>query len=213
MSEFDFRVRQMCLTDVEEVVEVHLAAFSGFFLSRLGPRFLETYYKTALSDPGTRALVAVSPSGLIGFGLANSDPGGFYSRLLRDEWLRFAVAALPALLSDPAVVPGLWRALNKPADAARDPGIAGLFSLAVLPSMHGHGVGSHLVRGLVSELGSSGATGMTLETDARSNQVVRQFYEGMGFTAIRRYEVGDGREMIEYHLAIAQAKKGVTPDE
>ena len=43
-QEFGFTVRPMAQADVPLVVETHLSAFPGFFLSFLGPRFLALFY-------------------------------------------------------------------------------------------------------------------------------------------------------------------------
>lgn len=183
---------------VSDVVNVHLASFRGFFLTELGPAFLRAYYRGAVRDPSATALVAMSGGRVVGFVVGSGEPGGFYGRLLRRGWLRFGVAALPAVLRRPAVVGRVLRAVRKPAQAATPAGVAGLYSLAVSPDGQGRGVGGALVERFCAELDDAGSERVRLETDASGNDAVNAFYRAHGFDQAREYTTPEGRRMLEY---------------
>ena len=107
----------MGAADVARVVELHLAAFPGFFLSFLGPRFLRLFYAEAVAVGGI-CLVVEARGGVAGFVAGSDRPGGFYGALLRRRALAFALAAAPALLRRPSSALRVARALLKPRQAA-----------------------------------------------------------------------------------------------
>lgn len=75
--------------DIDQVVAVHLANFPGFFLSFLGPHFLSLYYLGICSAlEGIGFVYSNSVGELVGFVAGSSNPRGFYSRLLKRDWLR-----------------------------------------------------------------------------------------------------------------------------
>jgi len=91
-------VTDMQMEHVKSVVEVHLQSFRDFFLTFLGRNFLSELYRGILTDPSGIALVAVADERITGFVAGTEAPAGFYKRLLRKRWWRFAWASLPAII-------------------------------------------------------------------------------------------------------------------
>src|SRR5579863_3984512 len=87
-------VRNMACQDIDDVVEVHLRSFPGFFLSLLGPAFLKRLYSELLDDPSGIAIISKHNGRVQGFVAGTAEPRGFYRRLLVKKWLPFALASV-----------------------------------------------------------------------------------------------------------------------
>ncbi len=192
------RIVTMRREHVREVVEVHVRAFPGFFLTSLGPAFLRTFYRAAADADGAIALVALEGDGVAGFAVGNRRPAGFYRRLLRCRWSLFALAAIPRVVRSPSSVPGVLRALAYPSTRSGDEAAAGLFSIAVDPVAQGAGVGRGLVAAFEREAAAAGALRVVLETDAERNEAANALYRSSGYAVAREFEQTPGRRMLEY---------------
>lgn len=192
-------IRPMTMGDVGAVTAVHLAAFPGFFLSFLGPRFLRELYRALVADDEGIAFVAVEGERVIGF-VAGSGSGGFYRRAARRRWLRFAWASLGAFLRRPRIAPRLVRALVAPPKSSSDGAL--LMSLAVDPQVQRSGAGKLLTRAFADRARERGAAAVVLTTDRVGNDAVNAFYRAQGFTVASEYLTPEGRAMNEYILYI-----------
>jgi hypothetical protein len=95
-------IRPIKIEDVEAVVKVHSASFPGFFLSFLGPRFLDLFYRSFLEDSEGIGFVALNVDEfVIGCVVGTLVPGGYFKRLLRRRWWAFCLASASALLRRP----------------------------------------------------------------------------------------------------------------
>lgn len=84
-----FKMREMLKTDISDVVDIHMTAFEGFFLQRLGRKFISEYYRFVLDYNGSIALVCLNESHSVsGFVVGFEDPANFYKQL-RASMFRF----------------------------------------------------------------------------------------------------------------------------
>jgi len=188
--------------DVPAVVDVHLRAFSGFFLSFLGARFLALLYRAAI-ELDEIALVADVAGRVTGFVMGTADPSGFLRQLLRSRFLEFAIAACPAIVRRPRATLRVARAVRKPATARKSAGTATLMSLAVDPLFQTRGQGRLLVEEFVAQSSVRGAFRVDLTTDKYGNDGVNAFYIAMGFRVDREITTPEGRVLYEYVLNFA----------
>jgi len=197
-------IRPMIPSDVNTVVDVHLAAFPGFFLSFLGAGFLRQIYRGILGDASGIAFVADRNGQCVGFVAGTAVPAHFYGRLLRRRFLPFAFHGGLAVLRHPRAASRLLRAFARPS-AAPPPttGLAELMSLGVLPSHREGGLGARLVERFNAEAAARGATTVFLSTDAANNDGVNRFYIRIGFTLARTFTTPEGRAMNEYERSLA----------
>jgi ribosomal protein S18 acetylase RimI-like enzyme len=201
MNETESPLVPMKPEHIQAVVMAHLASFPGFFLSFLGPRFLSLYYAGICAAPEGIGLVYLNISGIpAGFVAGSANPRGFYSRLLKRDWLRFALASISAVIRKPAVigriVRGLFHAGGNPVGVE----VAGLFSIGVLPELQGTGAGKVLMQGFLQEASKRGCKRVFLTTDRNDNDAVNSFYQKLGFSIERQYETPEGRCMNEYWI-------------
>jgi len=196
-------IREANREDIRDIVEIHLESFQGFFLSFLGPRFLSLYYLSICSTPEGIGFVYLNSAGKpVGFVAGSSNPRGFYSRLLKRDWLRFSFASLGAILKKPWVIRRLFRALLHPSGNPIGDEVAGLFSIGTLPELQGTGIGKKLVQSFLDEARRRGCKKVFLTTDRDRNDIVNTFYQRLGFHIERQYETPEGRRMSEYWIEL-----------
>lgn len=195
-------VTAMQADQIKNVVEVHLQSFPNFFLTFLGRNFLSELYRGLLDDPSGIALVTMADDRLAGFVVGTTQPAGFYGRLLKKRWWRFALAACGPLAKRPGSLPRLLRAARLPQQVTRAEDRGTLMSIAVLPGMQGRGIGQILVRSFLAEAKRRGLARVDLTTDKNNNAAVNVFYQRLGFALNRSYITPEGREMNEYMIAL-----------
>lgn len=192
--------------DISAMVLVHQAGFPGFFLTFLGPKFLDQLYAALLNDPDGIGFVASGSIGISGFVVGTAQPAGFYRRLLRQRWWRFALASAPSVLRRPSIIPRLWRAFSMPEQATQQAHRGTLMSLAVLPDAQGQGIGQDLVRAFLEEAIRRNLHQVDLTTDRKDNEAANRFYQKLGFACERVYVTPEGREMNEYVIDLSVHK-------
>lgn len=180
------QIRPAQTSDIAQVVQVHIQAFPGFFLTLMGTRFLRLLYSGFLNHPTGISLVAcpqAKPSEVIGFVVGTTQPQGFFSQLLRQHWLAFAMASLWPLLKKPGLVfVKLWSALFYRGESLPDqPNAALLSSLGVKPTAQGQQIGQQLVSAFLAHAQTAGATAVYLTTDQSDNAKANHFYTKLGF--------------------------------
>ncbi len=184
------------------VAELHLAAFPGFFLSRLGRRFLFELYRVFSCDKSCIALVAEEPStgDVLGFAVGTLKPSGFFRSLVRKRWWAFFVASLSAFFKDPRIALRLLRALLYRGDMPKDKERALLSSIAVIPEQRTFGLGEALLKGWIKGVREAGLKGGYLMTDALDNDAVNRFYIKNGWKMESISVTPEGRKMLCYVL-------------
>lgn len=203
-------IRKIKLSDVNHVVAVHLSSFPGFFLSFLGSRFLSLFYSGICTAPEGIAFVYLNDAGApVGFVAGTSNPGGFYSRLLKRDWLKFALASIVPVLKKPSTILRVARAVSHPSDNPIGDDVAGLFSIGVLPELQGTGAGKILVQAFLDEAKQRGCKRVFLTTDRDNNNSVNSFYEKLGFEIERQYVTPEGRRMNEYWIPLSDKGRGI----
>lgn len=201
-------IRKIQTSDVRQVVTVHLSSFPGFFLSFLGSRFLSFFYSGICSAPEGIAYVYLNEVGIpVGFVAGTTNPAGFYLRLLKRDWLKFAFASIIPVLKKPSVLGRVARAVSHPAGNPIGDDVAGLFSIGVLPELQGTGAGKILVRAFLDEAKYRGCKRVFLTTDRDNNEAVKLFYEKLGFEIERQYVTPEGRRMNEYWITLTEDVK------
>jgi GNAT superfamily N-acetyltransferase len=196
-------IRDLEMRDVGQVVAVHLCSFPGFFLSLLGSRFLSLFYSGIVSATEGIGFVYLDGGGVpVGFVAGASNPGGFYTRLLKRYWLKFGLASILPVLRKPSIIKRVARAVFHPAGNPVGENFAGLFSIGVRPELQGTGAGKLLVQAFLSEAQARGCTRVYLSTDRDSNEVVNEFYLRCGFTVERQYATPEGRRMNELWMTL-----------
>ena len=192
-------LRKMQLSDVDQVVKVHLSSFQGFFLTFLGPRFLSLLYRYFVSSAHGVGYVSVDHGHeLVGFVCGSTQPSGFFRTFFKNQWWRIILAALWPLIRHPSIGPRLLRAVLYPPQTSTAQGTATLMSIAVLPGRQNKGIGKMLVQEFLGEMQRRGAQRVNLTTDKENNDSVNAFPHCLGFQLVRSFATPEGRWMNEY---------------
>ncbi|WP_169817596.1 GNAT family N-acetyltransferase [Chlorobaculum limnaeum] len=203
MDDFDCNISLIKNEHIESIVKVHQASFPGYFLSFLGPKFLSLFYKAISSSPEGISFVYINDIGSpIGFVAGTTNPRGFYSRLLKQKWLSFALAAIPAILRKPSVFLRVLRGVLHPSGNPKGKNVAGIYSIGVLPEYQGIGAGKKLVKVFFENAKQRGCNRVFLTTDQDNNDAVNAFYLKSGFNIERQYITPEGRRMNEYWITL-----------
>ncbi len=201
------QIRPAQTSDIAQVVQVHIQAFPSFFLTLMGTRFLRLLYSGFLNHPTGISLVAcpqARPSEVIGFVVGTTQPQGFFSQLLRQHWLAFAMASLWPLLKKPGLVfVKLWSALFYRGESLPDqPNAALLSSLGVKPTAQGQQIGQQLVSAFLAHAQTAGATAVYLTTDQSDNTKANHFYTKLGFKLAGTCKRPHGRILNRYLIKL-----------
>lgn len=190
-------IREMTHSDLGAVVDIHANAFDGFFLTRMGPRFLRAYYQTVLEFESSIALVAYDTEAdrAQGFAVGFRDPQGFY-HLFGQRRRRVAPAILLAVLRNPGLMPTILHNIRRVDAQAQQPvNAVELSSIAV--GVPRRGVGGALLEAFADKARSEGVHRLILTTDAEGNDPVREFYEARGFN-LEGFETRAARQLCRY---------------
>ncbi len=195
---------------VDKIVDVHMEAFPGFFLTFLGPRFLKKSYKSLVYDRTCVSFVAEDEQthDVLGFIIGTLMPAEYFKRLLIKRWYAFCLASVTAVLKRPTVIKRLFRAMFYRGDAPSGPLRVLLSGVAVSPNLQKQGIGKALVERWVEEVGRRGGTGCYLTTDAKNNDKVNNFYQKLGWKIESTYTTPEGRVMNRYIFDLPQNAEG-----
>jgi ribosomal protein S18 acetylase RimI-like enzyme len=199
-----FLVRPAKHDDLGGIVEVHSAAFPGFFLTDMGKPFLRTYYRVVLRYDCGILQVAEEDGSISGFISGFLDPVCFYRFMSANKW-RFVLPMFLGFVRKPwllrRILGNSKRVVQpKAPDGCLSEVTCELSSIGVRPEMSGQGLGGQLVRGFVTSAASQNAACVFLTTDAKNNEDVNAFYKRLGFQLERILTETGNRPKNEYVL-------------
>lgn len=179
----DLTVRTVVDSDLPAVVGVHQTAFKGFFLDRMGPRFLQAYYKSVLDYKNSIFLVSVDDAANInGFAVGFIDPDAFYAHFRAQRR-----KLMPIILKSLMMRPWLFMAIARNTRRLADTDISGdrLVELSSIgTSKRGAGIGKVLLNAFCRRCTELGADRVRLTTDRDDNIPVLNFYLSQGFESL-----------------------------
>ena len=197
------RIRKAMDSDIDQIVSVHRAAFSGFYLDRMGPAFLRVYYECALANAGVISLVAVQESGAIeGFVVGFKSPKLFYTEF-KSVKSRLLLPMILAILRRPLLlIPSVANVfkVDKDSTTENDGTYTELVSIGV--TGNGKGMGSQLLRKFIDVAYLSDVNEIRLTTNRDDNDSVNQFYLKHGFQNMG-IEYRNKRALNKYSLEIS----------
>ncbi len=184
--------------DIDAVVEVHLAAFPGFFLSMLGPAFLRAMYQAFLLSGGGIFVVGEEGGLVRGFAVGAMKSAGRDRDLARRHAMRFLLSSIPGILRNPVKVGRrLLARLRSGGDEYQVPDCAAtLRSIGVVPDMRGRRFADELLREFERRASTLGAKSVALTTDANDNARAIRFYLKNSYEIAGSFESGEGRAML-----------------
>ncbi len=169
-------------SDIPQIVDIHLRAFEGFFLTSLGPHFLRLYYDSVRSYQGGVLLKCVNQGKTIGFCAAALHSAGFNKHLVKHRLPDYILMGARLVFTRPQA---LWRLFlnfsKEDADHGDTGDYAELLSIGVDPDVQRSGAGKQLLQALEKEVESRNGKKLSLTTDYYDNDKAIGFYRALGY--------------------------------
>lgn len=189
-------IRKATINDVDTIVEIHLNAFEGFFLTSLGAEFLRFYYSCFVRSNETVTMIAEENGVIYGFSASSKFCKGFNSRLIKSNLIAFGLLSFKLLLIKPISLLRLVKNLSKKGENVIDNGnYAELYSIGVCKSAQGKGVGKMLLLKSEQVMKEEGVTRVSLTTDFDNNEQAVGFYHSMGYETLYEFVTYPNRKM------------------
>jgi len=191
-----FKIIEGSKQHVNQMTEVHLSAFPGFFLSELGTFFLKVYYSSIIrNDDGITLVLLDSSEKVIGFCVGSKQSRGFHTRLIKRNLIDYFLASLVIILKNPAGIIRIIRNLEK-RSALNDDGLySEVLSIALLPRYKSRGLGNNLLTSFEKIVITKGSRQVSLTTDYYNNDKVIEFYFKSGYTPMSTFIAYPKRKM------------------
>lgn len=189
-------IRRAKIDDVDAIVEIHLNAFRGFFLTSLGRAFLNFYYTCFIKSRETITMVAEEDNVIYGFSASTKFCRGFNSRLIKSNLLSFGFLSLKLLFIKPSSLFRLVSNLTKKgANVNDEEDYAELYSIGICRLAQGKGIGKKLLAQLEEEMKNEGICRISLTTDYFNNSQAIGFYHSMGYKVLYEFSTYPNRKM------------------
>ena len=189
-------IRKATINDVDTIVDIHLDAFKGFFLTSLGSAFLNFYYTCFVKSSETVTMVAEEEGIVYGFSASTKVCKGFNSRLIKNNLFAFGMLSLKMLFTSPKALIRLAKNLTKKGEGVEDnEDYAELYSIGVSKSAQGKGVGKKLLTASEEILKKEGVRRVSLTTDFDHNEQAVGFYHSMGYETLYEFVTYPNRKM------------------
>ena len=181
------------------IIDVHLQAFQGFFLSSLGRRFLTLYYTTLMKSPkGILICMFNEAQKVVGFAAGTSISKNFHKEILFNKPFAYAWILLPKVIFNPAIIFRLIKNMSKNSSEERDDGnYAELLSIAVSPRYASDGAGKKLLNAFEDQVLENHCEQIALTTDKKNNEKVLSFYQKNGYEVFYEFEAYPSRAMYK----------------
>lgn len=194
-------IRDALQADISKIVDVHIKAFQGFFLTSLGSRFLTRLYEGFLLKDEGILRAAIVDGQIVGFSAGTTTPESFFVELRQDKWFSFLWAAIPGLLLNPIVVfTKLYNALFYKGDPVESLNSAALLSsIAVDPDFKGQSIGKLLLEDFEQQVTQrSELHYVYLITDKFGNDSVVNFYKKRQYVQDSEFSQSGNRVMLRF---------------
>lgn len=192
----NMEIRKAAINDVDIIVEIHINAFKGFFLTSLGPKFLKFYYSCFVKSDETVTMIAEEEGKVYGFSAATKVCKGFNGRLIKNNLSAFAILSLKMLFTSPSALLRLVKNLTKKGKGVKDnEDYAELYSIGVGKMAQGKGVGKKLLAASEEALKQEGVKRVSLTTDYEHNEQALGFYHLMGYDTLYEFVTFPNRKM------------------
>lgn len=189
-------LKEVELSDIQSVVDVHNIAFKDFFLTELGSDFLLKYYSSILSNKEGIIIGLFDEGELVAFCAATTRSKGFNKRILINNVLIFTIIGIKLIFSKPYALIRLFRNLSKRTVSQQDQGeYAELLSVAVHNNKQNLGIGKKLLIELENQLVKRGIKQLSLTTDYYNNEKAIGFYHTLGYEVMYDFVAYPNRKM------------------
>lgn len=196
------KIRRISRNDVTEVASLHREIFPDYFLSRMGQRFLELFYRQFGNETGNCGYAAESGGEFIGLVVGTSNPSCLFNRFYRENFKELALITAARLLQDRSIRPSLYQrkahfgyalkslvSKKEPAESVHGLNKFDLMAIGVKPEFRGTGLAENLLERFCGQVRAEGAAMINLSV-FQSNSRAIAFYKKCGWQLIRETSTG-----------------------
>lgn len=191
-------VRNLSTADCNQIAELHFKAFQSFFLTSLGRRFLRFFYRSIILDFDGVAIGLFKEGQLLAFAVGTVKKNGFYTRILKKNFLGLGMAAIPYLLKKPGKIFRLFQnLLSQDSSNLELENIACLLSICVDPAKGSMGYGKQVLKEFEEQVFLRSKK-ICLTTDAEKNDNVNDFYRANSYMLLKSFYVSKRKMNLYY---------------
>lgn len=189
-------IRKVKHKELNQIVNIHILAFKGFFLTELGERFLKTYYNSIRNSKNGILIGYFEDNELLGFCATTLISKGFNKRIIIDNLFDYIRVSIELLFKNPKAILRLYKNLSKTTTEIEDNGeYAELLSIAISPNHQGKGIGNALILELEKILLEKDIKKLSLTTDFYNNTKTLEFYYTLGYKIMYEFITYPNRKM------------------
>lgn len=191
-------IRDLKIEDANVVAGLHKRAFSSFFLTKLGHRFLVNFYTAIFQSKDSINVGLFIDDKLVGFAVGAQKSQSFYTNILKKNFLKLGLAAFIPLLLNPLYIYRLFISLTSSSEV--DESIkedAILLSICVDPINSTKGNGT-LLLSKFEGIAFGFSDLISLTTDANDNDSVNSFYTRNGYQLHKSFY--QGKRKMNYYI-------------
>ncbi len=193
-----YHSKLLVVKDATLVASLHKKAFTSFFLTRLGLKFLTQFYKALIVRNDAICMGYWDErKELVGFYVANYNHKGFYKALCKKNYIKFLASSFHIFILKPNLLIRLVKSFTSSPSLVDVTEYPYLLSICVDPTLQNKGLGKTMMHDLLSILQAKGHKGLYLTTDALGNELANAFYVKSGFVNVNSYHQGN-RKMNVY---------------
>ena len=196
-------IRPLIINDAEGIANLHLNAFSNFFLTSLGKAFLINFYSSVIALKEGFGIGIFNDGKLISFAIGTTQAHGFYKKLIINYGFKLAFSALPALLKKPAN--GIRIVNNLTANNSDDNELktgGWLLSICTSPDFQGKNISQKCLNEFENLSVKNNLDKIWLTTDFLDNEKANRFYEKQGYQLSTTFTNANKRQMNLYFKKI-----------
>ena len=191
--------------EIDQVVTIHNKAFKDFFLTKLGDKFLWTYYYTVSHNKKGILIGCFEDNKLLGFSCATTLSKGFYKELITENILIYGFFAFKLFFTRPLSLLRLVKNISKKNKEVIDDGsYAEFLSAGVDPIMQGKGIGKKLFLDMEKRIKLEKIDKLSLTTDYHDNVIALNMYKTLDYKVMYDFVAYPDRRMYRLIKKIQQ---------
>jgi len=195
------KINEIGKNDIKSVSQLHFLSFKGFFLTSLGKGFLNAFYSAILKNENAISVGIFKSDKLVGFAIGTSKSDNFYKSILKKNFFKLGLFALPNLIFNPLKIRRLVAAFLSAKNHSFSDSPC-LLSICVLPDEESRGLGSRLIEAFEHKLLEKGYKELILTTDSVNNDSANAFYKKNKYVCVETFFQSD-RKMNLYHKKLS----------
>lgn len=166
---------------INKIANIHHKTFPNFYLTGLGPKFLQTFYNTLIYSEQCISYFAFNQNQPIGFAICVYPNDNIYKKLIVTNKYKYIKIGLNLLFTKPLELIKVFKKIMCSGKLPVDNKQALLLSICIKSEFQGHGIAVNLINMLEEKLKSLNAKELYLLTRKKNNDRANTFYRKLNY--------------------------------